>query len=58
MEDRDFWKRFEESGNILDYLNYTACTNEESQIRTLKEGERGGSTDYGYWNGVSRHASW
>lgn len=58
MEERSFWKRFEESGNITDYLNYIACTNEESQMRTLKEGERGGCTEYDNWNGVSRHASW
>lgn len=58
MDDSMLWKRFEVSGDIMDYLNYTACTSEESQKCNTKEGERGGNTDYDHWNGVSCHASW
>ena len=29
MEKReDCWKRFERTGGVMDYLNYTACTKE------------------------------
>ncbi len=26
------WKRFEQTGDIRDYLNYTACTREETAV--------------------------
>lgn len=58
MEESYLWKRFEGSGDIMDYLNYTACTSEESLTSNTKEGERGGNTDYDYWNGVGCHAGW
>lgn len=31
-EEKDFWKRFEKSGAILDYLSYTACTSESREL--------------------------
>lgn len=58
MEESSMWKRFEVSGDIMDYLSYTACTSEESMKCNTKEGERGVSTDYDHWNGVGHHASW
>ncbi|MDO5291937.1 MAG: hypothetical protein Q4F05_04220 [bacterium] len=58
MDNGNLWKQFETSGEITDYLKYTACTRESDSSYTTKEGERGGNTDYGNWNGVSRHASW
>ena len=58
MDKSNLWRRFEVSGDIKDYLNYIACTSEESQKRTNKEGEHGGYTDYSNWNGVGRHAGW
>lgn len=29
MKNYDYWKNFVTTGNINDYLNYIACTNEE-----------------------------
>ena len=59
MDNSYLWKQFETSGNINDYLKYTACTSEEDKQPTSKEGKRGGSTsDYSNWNGVGRHAGW
>ncbi len=60
MENSYFWERFEHSGNIADYLKYTACTKENVLNGTSdsKEGRRGGFTDYGNRNGVGCHAGW
>ena len=30
-----YWKRFEKTGDIRDYLNYTACTKENEDERSL-----------------------
>ncbi len=58
MDNSYLWKQFEASGNITDYLKYTACTSEDEGQYKTKEGKRGGDTEYGNWNGVGRHASW
>lgn len=58
MENSYYWERFKQTGNITDYLQYTACTDEESQSYHKKEGERGGSTTTSDRDGVIRHASW
>lgn len=31
------WKRFEKTGDIRDYLNYTACTREQKELGDSKE---------------------
>lgn len=58
MDNSNLWKQFEVTGDITDYLKYTACTEEDRRAYTTKEGERGGNTDYGNWNGAGRHAGW
>lgn len=35
----DFWEQFERTGRILDYLNYTACANEDAGRGSGKEYE-------------------
>ena len=30
MNDQGYWERFVTTGNVYDYLNYTACTKEDS----------------------------
>ncbi len=45
MKNNDYWERFAKTGNILDYLNYTACTAEESNQLLTKESEEGGYRD-------------
>lgn len=42
MNDQDYWEKFIKTGNIYDYLNYTACTREDSygqMANSTKEGE-------------------
>lgn len=29
---QEYWKLFEQTGDIQDYLNYTACTSEVEQV--------------------------
>lgn len=29
---QEYWKQFEQTGDIRDYLNYTACTSERDQV--------------------------
>ena len=56
MKNNEYWKRFEQTGAITDYLNYTACTSEsanqniESKAKTgsvIEGGVRGYSEFYG-----------
>ena len=58
MNNSFYWKEFEKTGNITDYLSYTACTSEESQHNNKKEGEHGGETNNRHRNGISLHAHW
>lgn len=58
MENSYFWEKFQQTGNITDYLNYTACTSEESQQIGNEEGDFGGNPCDSTRNGVSCHASW
>jgi hypothetical protein len=37
MEFDFYWEQFEKTGNISDYLNYTACTSEDEFIYTPKD---------------------
>lgn len=44
MSDNREWKQFEKTGNIFDYLNYTACTCESSmngQTKLYNENKEG-----------------
>ena len=36
VKNEEFWKRFEQTGDVKDYLNYTACTSER-ELDTKKE---------------------
>lgn len=61
MRNKDYWERFEKTGNILDYLNYTACTAEELNQLLSIENEEGGNSDDGSrsdGNGFVGHAYW
>lgn len=54
MNNQDYWKRFVKTGNIYDYLNYTACTREDryrSSAVIVKEGEQGSGNDKSDRNG-------
>ena len=41
MSDQDYWEQFVRTGNISDYLNYTACTREDKygQVTNIKQEE-------------------
>lgn len=62
MKDEIYWKLFEKTGNIFDYLNY-ACTSEESlnASRTILEDKKVGSVERSgdsNGNGVISNAHW
>lgn len=42
MKDLKYWERFEKTGNINDYLSYTACTTEDYVMHIEKENREGG----------------
>lgn len=65
MKNNEYWKRFEQTGAITDYLNYTACTSEsanqniESKAKTgsvIEGGVRGYSEfdRYGAFSNANR----
>lgn len=67
MNDLEQWKLFEKTGNICDYLNYTACTSEnyfsgeaeqQSNKKTQKESGVNDRTTNCNWNGFVHHAYW
>ena len=49
------WNIFEKTGSITDYLNYTSCTKEETELEIYKNSredrENGGITGDTSWNG-------
>lgn len=53
----DYWKLFEKSGKVNDYLLY-ACTSEESQLEGREEGGRCEEPGVGDWNGFISHVDW
>lgn len=53
----DYWKLFEKSGKIDDYLLY-ACTSEESQLEGREEGGKGEEPGECYWNGFIGDTYW
>lgn len=62
MKNDEYWKQFEKTGDVLDYLNYTACTCEETMLYTSlainesKEGDYYADINYGDRNGFVGHA--
>ena len=61
MRNKDYWEKFTKTGNILDYLNYTACTLEElNQLLSINIEEVKYSDDSGLsdGNGFIDHAYW
>ncbi len=61
MRNKDYWEKFTKTGNILDYLNYTACTSEElNQLLSIniKEGEYSDDSSLSDGNGFIDHAYW
>jgi len=61
MRNKNYWERFEKTGNILDYLNYTACTAEElNQLLSIENKEGGNNDDSSLSNrdGFIDHAYW
>ena len=64
MNNNDYWKLFEQTGAILYYLNYTACTSEASNRKIEGKVYTGSSREGGVsgcskfdWNGIIRNAS-
>jgi len=64
MKNVEFWNQFIQTGNIKDYLNYSACTSEEStsgvslNVERKKEGGFCVGTNYRSGNGSVGHADW
>ena len=48
MEYQDYWKAFERTGSIMDYLHYTACAKDElaaGMVEDRREYEGGADID-------------
>lgn len=69
MESKEFWKKFEKTGDIRDYLNFTACTSESEQVEQQTESqydtslvqEKETKDDRFYdcdWDSFSNHTDW
>jgi hypothetical protein len=61
MRNKNYWEKFEKTGNILDYLSYTACTVEElNQLLSIDNKEGGNNDDSSLSNrsGLIDHANW
>ena len=64
MKNYDYWKDFVMTGKIDDYLNYIACTREESfeEIENVVNGKEEGGFYAGSnnrdGNGTIGHAGW
>ncbi len=64
MKTYDYWKSFAATGKIDDYLNYIACTREESiddqsvVVDRDKEGGFHAGINYRDRNGPFSHAGW
>lgn len=56
----EYWDKFSKTGNVFDYLNYTACTLENSTESDLENNEEGGLGVDNYTNRDSNsyHANW
>jgi len=64
MKSYDDWKKFINTGNINDYLNYIACTQEKSMeeydqfVHKDKEGGMNASINYCDGNGPIGNVNW
>ncbi len=64
MKNYDYWKNFVSTGKIDDYLNYIACTREESiddHIKAVDRDKEGGfhaGINYRDGDGSISHAGW
>ena len=64
MKNYDYWKDFVMSGRIDDYLNYIACTREESfeehntSVNKKEEGGFHAGSNNRVGNGSIGHAGW
>ena len=63
MKNYDSWTTFSQTGKIDDYLNYIACTSEDSLEEYIavdkdKEGELHAGINYSDGNGYISHAGW
>jgi hypothetical protein len=61
MNQIDYWKKFEQTGSVNDYLIYTACTSEEATCYGRNEVREGGSNcDNNTYDrdGFINHANW
>lgn len=63
MKNYDYWRDFVKTGKIDDYLNYIACTREESmeeydQVKSKKEGDFHAGINNCDRNGSIGHAGW
>jgi hypothetical protein len=60
----DYWKSFTSTGRIDDYLNYIACTREESTDELAQNSDRGkeggliAGINYRDGDGPIGHAGW
>lgn len=53
----DYWKQFEQTGSISDYLNY-ACASEERQAQEKEESESLNESRNCTGNGFVGYARW
>ncbi len=61
MKNYEYWEKFAKTGDILDYLNYTACTAEDlTQLlsREIKEGGYSDDSNLCDGDGLIDHANW
>lgn len=64
MKNNEYWSNFARTGKIDDYLNYIACTREESfdehmeTVGRKEEGEFCAGINYSDGHGIIGHAGW
>ena len=60
MKYLEYWEKFIKTGNVYDYLNYTACSLETSEGFVIEESSKGGYGDNNDFNrdSINSHADW
>lgn len=60
MTDQDYWNKFVRTGNVYDYLQYTACTKEDRYglADKTKEGGPNSGEDKSDRNGTKDNVYW
>ena len=48
MTDQDYWEKFVKTGNVYDYLNYTACTRQDKYGQMTGSYKEGGAKSGDY----------